>query len=379
MTVLAAIFWTSVGLLVYTQLGYPLLLTVLALLVPARPEAAPGQEQPTVSLIVAAHDEEAVIAAKVANALALDWPRERLEVIVCADGCADATVARARAAGADQVLDLDRCGKIPALDAGVAASRGELLVFSDANVSLEADAVARLVSAFDDAAVGYVCGEVSFVQATTGPGADNQEGLYWRYEMAVRSLESKLRSVTAGNGGIQATRRSTYVVIDPRMDHDICLPFTMVKRGWRAIYAPEARGLEKMVPSIDGEFARKRRFMAHVWTTMLAGGMLSPRGYGVLYSLMIFSHRVLRYSATELHLVVLVTNIVLLGHGWVYDATLAAQIALLLAAALGRAVRLRPLLVARYYVLMNAAITLGLWDYLRRGTPLTWESPEGTR
>ena len=321
MTVLAAIFWTSLVLLVYTQLGYPLLLTVLALLVPARPEPAPGHEQPTVSLIVAAHDEEAVIAAKVANALALNWPRERLEVIVCADGCADATVARARAAGADKVLDLDRCGKIPALDAGVAASRGELLVFSDANVSLEADAVARLVAAFDDAAVGYVCGEVSFVQAGAGPGADNQEGLYWRYEMAVRSLESKLRSVTAGNGGIQATRRSTYVVIDPRMDHDICLPFTMVKRGWRAIYAPEARGLEKMVPSIDGEFARKRRFMAHVWTTMLAGGMLSPRGYGVLYSLMIFSHRVLRYSATELHLVALVTNIVLLGHGWVYDAT----------------------------------------------------------
>jgi cellulose synthase/poly-beta-1,6-N-acetylglucosamine synthase-like glycosyltransferase len=374
------IFWASAGLLVYAQLGYPLVLLALARLVPnAPPPVGPVATPATVSLIVAAHNEESVIAAKVANALALDWPREHLEVIVCADGCSDATAARAREAGADIVLDLDRRGKIPALDAGVAASSGELLVFSDANVALERDAVALLAGAFADPKVGYACGQVRFVQAGEGPRADNQEGLYWRYEMAVRTLESRVRSVTAGNGGIHATRRAAYLVIDPRMDHDIYLPFHMVKQGLRAVYVPDALGFEKMVPSIAGEFARKRRFMSHVWITVLRGGMLSPVGYGARYSLMIFSHRVLRYGASALHVIAFVANALLLGRGVVYDVCFGLQLALLLAALLAGAVRLRPLRVARYYVAMNAAITLGLWDFLTAETPTFWEVPEGTR
>jgi cellulose synthase/poly-beta-1,6-N-acetylglucosamine synthase-like glycosyltransferase len=333
----------------------------------------------TVSVVTAAHDEAAVIGAKVANGLALEWPRERLEVVVAADGCTDATVALARAAGADLVLDLERVGKIPALDAGVRASRGELLVFSDANVALEPGALAVLADAFADPAVGYACGQVVFQQAGKGSAADNQEGLYWRYEMAIRSLESRLASVTAGNGGLQAVRRSAYLEIDPRMDHDIYLPFAIVKRGLRAVYVPAARGVEKMVPSIDGEFARKRRFMSHVWVTVLRGGMLSPRGYGPRYALMIFSHRVLRYSAWALHILALVTNALLLGDGILYDVAFGLQLALCVAAACGGRLRLRPFLIARYYLAMNASIALGLWDYLRAPTPTHWEAAEGTR
>lgn len=379
MSFVAVIFWAAVALLVYTQLGYPVVLLVMSRFV--RPRATPAllREAPTMALIVAAHNEAEVIATKVANALALDWPRERLEIVVCADGCTDETVARARLAGADQVLDLDRVGKIPALDAGVAATSAELLVFSDANVALHPSALRELAGAFEDPNVGYACGQVQFVQAADGPGADNQEGLYWRYEMGIRTLESRVRSVTAGNGGIHATRRDSYIVIDPRMDHDICFPFSIVKRGQLALYVQAARGVEKMVPSIDGEFARKRRFMSHVWTTVLAGGMLAPRGYGLRYALMILSHRVLRYAAPKLHIVAFVSNAVLLGSGSVYVVCFAAQLVLLGAAAAAGVVRLRLLLLARYYVAMNAAILLGLWDYLRRGTPLTWESPEGTR
>ena len=379
MSAVAVIFWVAVALLIYTQLGYPAVLAVLVRVVPAPTSTAMVLEPVSVSVITAAHDEEAVIGAKVANALALEWPRERLEVVVAADGCGDGTAAAARAAGADVVLDLGRLGKIPALDAGVRASRGDLLVFSDANVTLEPDAISALADAFADPAVGYACGQVVFRQAGEGSSADNQEGLYWRYEMVVRTLESRLASVTAGNGGLQAVRRSAYLEIDPRMDHDIYLPFHMVKRGLRAIYVPAARGVEKMVPSIDGEFARKRRFMSHVWITVLRGGMLSPRGYGFRYGLMIFSHRVLRYSAWALHLLALVTNALLLGRGAIYDAAFGLQLALYAAALLAGALRLRPLLVARYYVAMNASIALGLWDYLRAPTPTHWEAAEGTR
>ena len=152
----------------------------------------------------------------------------------------------------------------------------------------EPDALARLVAPFADPRVGYVCGDVAFVNDR----GTNQEGLYWRYEMALRALESRLSSVTGGNGAIYATRRESYLVVDPIMGHDLSFPFNMVKRGWRAVYAPDARATEKMVPTIEGEFARKRRMMSHTWPIVLRGGMLSPRGYDPLYALMIFSHRV---------------------------------------------------------------------------------------
>ena len=210
------------------------------------------------------------------------------------------------------MLELPRGGKIRAQDAAVARARGEIVAFSDANAIWDPHALRRLVAPFEaDPRVGYVCGEVRFVNER----GTNQEGLYWRYEMALRALESRVRSVTGGNGAIYATRRDSYLVVDPIMGHDLSFPFNMVKRGWRAVYAPEARASEKMVPSIEGEFARKRRMMSHGWPIVLRGGMLSPRGYDPLYALMIFSHRVLRYCSPFLHLIALATSIALLGHG----------------------------------------------------------------
>jgi cellulose synthase/poly-beta-1,6-N-acetylglucosamine synthase-like glycosyltransferase len=269
------VFWLCVVLLVYAQLGYPLLLAVLARL-RRRGSAAPAPpEPPTVSLIVAAYDEQEVIAAKVANARELDYPPDRVEVVVAADGCTDDTVAEARRAGADLVLDLPRGGKIRAQDSAVARASGEIVAFSDANATWAPDALGRLVAAFADPDVGYACGQVRFVNN----GGSNQEGLYWRYEMALRALESRLGSITAGNGAIYATRRECYIQVDPIMGHDLSFPFNMVKRGWRAVYVPAARATEKMVPSIEGEFARKRRMMSHTWPIVLRGGLLSPRGY----------------------------------------------------------------------------------------------------
>ena len=131
--------------------------------------------------------------------------------------------------------------------------------------------------------------------------------------MALRSLESKLGSITAGNGAIYATRRDSYIEVDPVMGHDLSFPFNMVKRGWRAVYVPAARATEKMVPSIEGEFARKRRMMSHAWPIVLHGGLLSPRGYTPLYALMLVSHRVLRYAAPFVHVVALVASALLVA------------------------------------------------------------------
>ena len=400
---LEIVFWLCAAAIVWTQVGYALALAVLArLFAPAAPAASAG-EPPSLSLIVAAHDEQAVIAAKVANALALDYPRERLELIVACDGCEDATAARARAAGADLVLELPRGGKIAAQDAAVARARGEIVAFSDANALWEPDAARELVGAFADPHVGYACGQVRFgraqpaghasragdpaqpagerAEAGSGGEAPNQEGVYWRYELAVRGYESRLCSVTAGNGAIYATRASSYIVVDPIMGHDLSLPFNMVKRGLRAVYVPSARARELMVPSLSGEFARKRRMMSHTWPILLRGGMLSPRGYPPLYALMIFSHRLLRYATPLLHALALAANVALLalGAGSMYALTLALQLALLGAALLAGVLRARPLLLARYYVLATASPAAGLWDWLRHGTSASWEAAQGTR
>jgi cellulose synthase/poly-beta-1,6-N-acetylglucosamine synthase-like glycosyltransferase len=322
----------------------------------------------SVSLIVAAHDEAEVIERRVKNALALDYPRERLELIVASDGSSDSTVQLARDAGADVVLDLPRGGKIRAQDAAVEQASGEILAFSDANAYWEPAALSHLVEPFGDPKVGYVCGRVRFVNE----GGSNQEGLYWRYEMWIRSLESRLAGVTGGNGAIYATRRDSYIVVDPRMGHDLSFPFNMVKRGWKAVYEPRARASEKMVPSIEGEFARKRRMMSRGWLIVLRGGLLSPRGYGPLYALEIFSHRLLRYASPFLHVAALGLNLALLGEGPLYAVTLALQVALMLGALVG--VR-----IARYYVLMTASLAAGLWDWLRSGASADWEKAEGTR
>jgi len=374
---LELVFWISAGLIVYAHVGYPLLLLVASSLFGKRPAegGAPGAA-PKVSLIIAAYDEEPVIAAKVANALELEYPRESLEVIVASDGSSDRTVDLAREAGADVVLDLPRGGKVAALNAAVKAARGEILAFSDANSFWRQDALRRLVRRFRDSKVGYVCGQVRF----SGGEGGNQEGLYWRYEMAVREMESQLAGVTAGNGAIYAVRPDAYVELHASRGQDLSFPFELTKRGWSAVYEPTALAEELMAPTVEGEFRRKRRMMWGVWDAMLGYGMLSPRGYSPVYYWEILSHRLLRYLTPWLHLIAFATNAALIGRSSLYGFLFLLQLGFLAAALLGRIAPTRPLRIAYYYASVTASIAVGAWDRVRNGhVPIGWEKVEGTR
>jgi cellulose synthase/poly-beta-1,6-N-acetylglucosamine synthase-like glycosyltransferase len=377
MIIVTIVFWLAVALLIYAQVGYALLLALFSRLRVRGPQAiATAQgEFPQVSVIIAAYNEQDVIGPRIANLRGLGYPQDHLQVIVASDGSTDSTAAQARAAGADIVLELPRGGKITAQDAAVARASGTLLAFSDANSEWQPDALNQLVDAFSDPKIGYVCGDVTFLDA----GGSNQEGLYWRYEMWLRRMESQLASVTSGNGAIYATRRESYLNVDPLAGHDLSFPFNMVKRGWRAIYVTSAHASEKMAPSIEGEFTRKRRMARRTWPTVFRSGLLSPRGYSPLYALMIFSHRILRYLVPFLHALALATNIALVGQSPIYIVTLALQVALLVGAALAPLVPARLLLVARYYVVTNWALAAGLWDWLRGQRSPVWETVEGTR
>jgi cellulose synthase/poly-beta-1,6-N-acetylglucosamine synthase-like glycosyltransferase len=321
-----------------------------------------------VSVIVAAHDEESVIQRRLENLLALDYPRDRLELVVASDASSDRTDELVEQF-ADRGVRLVRCrrgGKVAAQNHTVPTTGGEILAFSDANATWAPDALRQLVRNFADPQVAYVCGQLR-LQAADG---SNQEGAYWRYELALRAAESRLHSVTGGNGSIYAVRRSDYVDVDPRFGHDLSLPYLMVQRGRRAVYEPEALASEKPTPTNESEYRRKVRMFEHCWLITLRGRML--RGLGPVYLLEIVSHRHLRYASGLLHLVLLATNVVLVDDGLVYQVILGCQLGLLAAALVGVG-------IARYYVLVTWATVVALVNYLRRGVPATWEAAEGTR
>jgi cellulose synthase/poly-beta-1,6-N-acetylglucosamine synthase-like glycosyltransferase len=362
--VLLLLFWFAFGALVWTHVAYPVLATLLSRAVPRAVRAA--DVEPSVTVIVAAYNEEAVIGRRLENLLELDYPREKLHIVVTSDASTDRTEEIALGYPGVEVVSNPRGGKVAAQDRAVRQTGGEILAFSDANATWSPDALRRLVRTFADPDVAYACGQLRILQAD----GSNREGLYWRYEMGVRGAESQLGSVTGGNGSIYAVRRSDYVEVDPRFGHDLSLPYLMVQRGRRAVYEPTAHAWEKPTPSNETEYRRKVRMFEHCWLIVLRGKML--RRLGPLYAVEVVSHRLLRYGSGLLHVVLLATSIVLAPHAFVYAFVLAAQLALFAAAALGVG-------IARYYCLVTLATLVSLWNYLRRGVPATWEVAEGTR
>jgi cellulose synthase/poly-beta-1,6-N-acetylglucosamine synthase-like glycosyltransferase len=354
------LFWTSLVALAWTHVLYPVVAAAGARF-RTKSVAVDEGYLPTVAVIVAAYNEEDAIERRIANLRELDYPSELLEIIVTSDASADRTEELAAAAGA-RVIRNPRGGKVAAQDAAVRATEADVVAFSDANATWAPDALRKLVRNLADPKVAYVCGRLQLEAA----GGGNQEGVYWRYELLTRASESRLGSVTGGNGSIYALRRADYVEVDPRFGHDLSLPYLMPQRGMRAVYEPEGRASERPTPSNETEYRRKVRMFEHCWLIVLRGRML--RGQPLGYRVALISHRHLRYASGVLHLVLLASTIALLGSGVIYQVALGLQLGLLLAflARVG---------IARYYVLVTWATVVSLWNYLRRGVPATWTPP----
>jgi cellulose synthase/poly-beta-1,6-N-acetylglucosamine synthase-like glycosyltransferase len=364
MTVVAVLFWIVLGLLAWTHVLYPLVARLVAL-VRTRPVLRDDAYLPRVAVVVTAYNEGEVIERRIENLRALDYPAELLELVVTSDASDDDTDVLAERAGA-RVVRNPRGGKVAAQNNAVRTVDAEIVAFSDANCTWAPDALRKLVRNFADPAVAYVCGRLNI----TNDDGRNKEGIYWRYELALRADESRLDSVTGGNGSIYALRRSDYVEVDPRFGHDLSLPYLMVQHGRRAIYEPAAHAYEKATPTTEDEYRRKVRMFEHCWAIVVEGRML--RRLRPLYWVELFSHRHLRYASGPLHVLLLVLNVVLLAHSSLYAVLLGLQLGLLLAALVGVG-------LARYYVLVTWATVVALWNYARRGVPATWEIAEGTR
>jgi cellulose synthase/poly-beta-1,6-N-acetylglucosamine synthase-like glycosyltransferase len=371
------LFWGSLGALAWTHAGYPAAAAALARL---RPRPVRKEDlTPEVTVVVAAHDEEGMIGSRVQNLLGLDYPSDKLEIVVASDGSTDRTDEIVKEITSREptvrLLRCERAGKATAQNAAVAASTSEVVAFSDANSRWEPDALRKLVRSFADPDVGYVCGQLRLESAD---GA-SREGLYWRYELWQRESESALGSITAGNGAIYAVRRSDYLGWgDPRIGHDFGLPFRLVQRKRRAVYEREAVAWEKPARDAEDEYRRKVRMMTRSWRPLLDGS-LARTGDG-LYLAELVSHRVLRYGSGVLHLALLGSSATLAGESTLYALAFVGQVGFLgLALAARRRMDIPGASLAYYYVLTTAATVEALVRYLRGGSPATWAKAEGTR
>lgn len=287
------VFWSGVALVLYVYAGYPLLALALSRL-HGRGRPPVRQDLPTVTLIVAAYNEEAVIGRKIAECLALDYPADRLDVIVAADGSNDATAHIARSFGDGRVTVMhrpERRGKMAAIERAAAAASGEILVFSDANNRYAPDAVRRLVARFTEG-VGMVTGRKT---VETADGLGYSEGLYWRYESAIRSAETRLGICVAWNGEILSVRRDLFEPA-PRgfVNDDAWIAVQVLSGGHRIVYEPAAVSIETVSSTAAEERERRTRMFAGIWQMYAPSFVRSLpwRRPGALFALV--SHKMLR-------------------------------------------------------------------------------------
>jgi cellulose synthase/poly-beta-1,6-N-acetylglucosamine synthase-like glycosyltransferase len=377
-------FWVLAGVIVYVYAGYALLLWLLRAVGFGRKVASadpsPGHE-PRVTLLVSAYNEVDVIAEKIRNSLGLDYPGDKLEVIVISDASDDGTDAAVTSFGLPNIKLLrmeGRGGKTVGLNAALKIATGEIIVFSDANAMYEQRSLRNIVRNFSDPTVGAVVGESTYADAAGN--AQENEGLYWKYELAIKRLETQLGSVVGGDGAIYAIRKRLYR--DMRADalSDFVNPMQIVMSGHRCIYEPQARSVEEAADNLQKEFRRKVRIVNRAWRALWTMPvMLNPFKYG-FFALEVISHKLLRWLIPLFLVAYFAVSVAMVGRGGIYALAFWVQCVLYAFALLGylqRRSNSMPafLAVPYYFCLVNYASACGILDAYRGKTYTTWNTP----
>ncbi len=366
-------FWVPVGLLIYGYAGFPLLVATAGKILDRRVRKAPFT--PKVSLIIAAYNEEDGIRSRVENALSCDYPEDALEILVASDGSTDRTASIVEKLGMDhrvRLLSLPRKGKAHALNEAVRQSRGEVLVFSDANTVFRPDALRMLMRNLADPEVGGVAGQTGYVIQEEGESAGRGEDLYWRYDSWIKRLESRTGSVVSAHGGMYAIRRELFQpLVDAAVTDDFAISTGVVEQGRRLVFEPDAQGSEMTVKESAREFQRRVRLMTRgLRSVLLRRRLLNPREYG-FYSVALFSHKVLRRALPLVLPVLFVASVALHSRGIFYLGAAVGQALFYSLALSGWALRNRKMgrwklfYVPFFFCMANLASATAIWNVLR--------------
>jgi len=383
-TIGAVIAWAAFGLVCYVYVGYPALLYVLSKFY-QRP-VRQGEATPSVTLLISAFNEAEVIKGKLENSLTLDYPRDRLEVLVISDASTDETdriVQSFDGRGVRLLRMPTRGGKTVGLNAACRMAKGDIILFSDANILYKRDTVRCLVKNFVDPAVGCVTGDSRYLEEMDS-AAHVQENAYWGYERMIRAMESRIGSTVGGDGAIFAIRRELFQPLAPEAINDLVIPLQIVSKGFRAIFEPTAIGFEPSAGDFRKEFRRKRRIVNRSWRgVMSVASVLSPFKVGT-FAWQVWSHKVLRWLVLPLVVLSAVGCVMAAGSGWLYQAGIIGFLASLLLAAAGAVVPERGGLGVRlahgmfYFYLVNLAALLGVLKALAGNVEMVW-APERTK
>lgn len=389
-TLLLGVFLVSLALFLHPFVVYPVLLGILSRTDIARGEGRDETitgEYPTVTLVIAAYNEEDVIESKIENSLELEYPDDRLDIVVFSDASSDRTdeiVSSYEDSGVRLVRIEGRVGKTECQNRVVEDLTSDLIVFSDANTVYDPGAIEALVQYFDDD-VGCVVGEVRY-EADGPKQADDVEGesLYWRQQRLIKRLESRVRSVVKGNGAIYAVRRECYVPLPADAMSDFAEPLAIRSRGAQVRYAPNALAWEDTAGSIDAERARKVRMTTRSWHTITDYlHLLNPVRYG-LYSFLVLSSTILLWSSPLFLIATVATALVLatVTSTPVFDATVAlfalGGLFAIVGQQLDRRVGSAPIIfhVPHYFLVGNYSLLLGFVNFLQGRTIVVWETED---
>jgi cellulose synthase/poly-beta-1,6-N-acetylglucosamine synthase-like glycosyltransferase len=374
-------FWAALTLLVYVYIGYPLFLAFLALLAGRNERHTPGDGYlPTVSVLIAAYNEEKNIGQKIAQTLALDYPADHIEVLVLSDGSTDRTDAIVESFSDPRVRLLRVCprqGKTHAQNQGVKHARGEILVFSDATTTYHPLALRYLACNYQDPRVGAVSGRYQYFD----PGGNSPTGLgtiaFWSYENLIKRFQSRLRTISGCCGCIYSLRKSLYTELPHDIISDLVQPLWIIQKGYRVVFEDRALAYEETTRSSRDEFRMRVRVVSRGIRGLLSvPELLNPRKHGWV-AFQLVSHKVLRWLV-PLFLLLLLVSSSLLSAEVTYRQLFELQVLFygiaLLAALIPALRRVKLATIPLYFCTLNAAALLSLIEVCRGRKYVTWET-----
>lgn len=385
--IVKVLFWINVFIIIWAMIGYPVFIMALGKVFKNRKIEKNYENMPTVTVMIVAHNEEKVILKKLENVIRINYPKEKMEVLVSSDSSTDKTNEIVRnfiVLHPEFNIRLyevkERKGKTNAQNEAQKTVHTEFLVMTDANSMLKEDAVRELMAVFTSEEIAYVCGRLVYTNSVECLSSQ-AENSYWESDLAVREIESKIWTITAGNGALYACRTKDYHDFEPVRCHDSAMPLYYGLAGRRAVANHDAVAYEKAGEDMGDEFKRKARMSRDILNGILPDIRLLNVFRYRWFSFFYFGHRTCRYLLWAAHLIIFVFNIFLLGESWLYRVGFAGQMLFYTLALVGRCIGVKNkyLILVYYYVMTIAAQWTGAFRQVTGQTKPFWEKAESTR